>query len=80
MAPGGGEPRPGRPSGSPSLINLGTTLFGCVVLGLAGGYFADRWLGTTPWLILVGLAFGIAAAVINFIRALRALDRAGSEQ
>jgi ATP synthase protein I len=42
---------------------------------MALGYFADRWLGTQPWLLLVGLGFGIAAAAVNFARALRALNR-----
>ena len=45
------------------LVNLGTMLFACVAVGLAAGYFADRWLGTSPWLLLAGLGFGIVAAV-----------------
>ena len=61
--------------GIASFAQLGTVLFGCVVIGLALGYFADRWLGTEPWLLLVGLGFGIAAAAVNFTRALRALNR-----
>ena len=61
--------------GVASVAQLGTVLFGCVVIGLALGYFADRWLGTEPWLLLVGLGFGIAAAAVNFARALRALNR-----
>lgn len=58
-----------------AFANLGTTLFGCVAIGLAGGYFADRWLGTQPWLLLLGLGFGIAAAGMNLYRAIRALNR-----
>ena len=61
--------------GVASFAQLGTVLFGCVVIGMALGYFADRWLGTQPWLLLVGLGFGIAAAAVNFSRALRALNR-----
>lgn len=80
MAPAGGEPLRERPPAAPNLISLGTVLFACVAVGLALGYFADRWLGTAPWLTLVGLGFGIAAAAVNFVRALRALNRAGSEQ
>lgn len=80
MAPvSGNAPRRG-PAGPPNLVSLGTTLFGCVVVGLAIGYFADRWLGTAPWMILAGLGLGIAAAAVNFIRVLRALNRAGSGQ
>jgi ATP synthase protein I len=54
---------------------VGTTFVMCVVVGLAGGYLLDRWLGTEPWLLLVGLAFGIAAGFWNFYRAIRALSR-----
>ena len=79
MAPPGVGPERDRPAAS-SLVNLGTTLFGCVIVGLGLGYAADRWLGTAPWLLLVGLGFGIAAAAVNFVRALRALNRAGSGQ
>jgi ATP synthase protein I len=64
-----------RRAGRSALVNLGTTLFGCVVVGLGGGYLADRWLGSAPWLTLTGLGFGIAAAAVNFYRALRALNR-----
>ena len=61
--------------GIASYAQLGTTLFACVIVGLAGGYFADRWLGTQPWLLLTGLGFGIVAAAWNLYRALVALNR-----
>ena len=50
-------------------------LFACVAVGLGVGYFADRWLGTQPWLLLVGLGFGIAAASVNFYRTIKTLNR-----
>jgi ATP synthase protein I len=80
MAPEGEMTPREQPAESPNLISLGTMLFGCVAVGLAIGYFADRWLGTAPWLILTGLGFGIAAAAVNFARVLRALNRAGNGQ
>jgi len=43
-------------------------LVGGAVTGVLGGYFLDRWLGTTPWL-LVGLATaGISVGFYAFIR------------
>jgi ATP synthase protein I len=72
MAPA--EERPPR-SQTAQLVNLGTLLFACVAVGLAVGYFADRLLGTGPWLALVGLGFGIAAAAVNFYRTIKALNR-----
>jgi len=72
MAPG--SDRPPRGQGA-QLINLGTMLFACVAVGLAVGYFADRWLGTQPWLLLIGLGFGIVAAGVNFYRTIKTLNR-----
>jgi ATP synthase protein I len=46
-----------------------------VVLGLGGGVFLDRWLGTSPWLLFVGLALGFAAGVSNLVRATNAVSR-----
>ena len=71
MAPA--EERPPR-SQTAQLVNLGTLLFACVAVGLAVGYFADWLLGTRPWLTLVGLGFGIAAAAVNFYRTLKTLN------
>jgi ATP synthase protein I len=67
------EERPSR-SQTAQLVSLGTTLFACVAVGLALGYFADRWLGTSPWLLLIGLGFGIAAAGVNFYRTIKSLN------
>ncbi|HSE05009.1 MAG TPA: AtpZ/AtpI family protein [Methylomirabilota bacterium] len=71
MAPA--EKGPSR-SQTAQLVNLGTLLFACVAIGLAAGYFADRFIGTSPWLLLVGLALGIAAAGVNFYRTIKTLN------
>lgn len=70
MAPGG-DRSSWRGVGSYAFV--GTTFVACIVVGLAGGYWADRWLGTEPWLLLVGLGIGIAAGFINLIRAIKHL-------
>ena len=53
-------------------------VFACVAVGLGMGYFADRLLGTQPWLLLTGLGFGITAAGVNFYRTIKALN--GTDQ
>ena len=53
---------------------VGIALVMCTVIGLAGGYYLDRWLGTSPWLTLIGLVVGIAAGFVNLIRS---VNRAG---
>jgi ATP synthase protein I len=76
MAPA--EDRPSR-SQTAQLVNLGTLLFACVAVGLAAGYFADSWLGTKPWLLLIGLGLGIAAAGVNFYRTIKTLNQQDPE-
>ena len=66
MAPPG-EPNAWKALGE--LSTIGMTLVIATVIGLAGGYYLDRWLGTSPWLTLIGLLFGIAAG-IGFLTAL----------
>jgi ATP synthase protein I len=45
------------------------SLFAAVVSGLILGWLLDRWLGTRPWLLVVGLILGSAAGFYQFIRA-----------
>jgi ATP synthase protein I len=37
-------------------------------IGLAVGYQLDKWLKTSPWLMILFLLFGIAAGFINLFR------------
>ena len=57
------------------LSTIGLTLVLATVIGLAGGYYADRWLGTSPWLTMIGLGFGIAAGFVSLFRTVRKSNR-----
>ena len=57
------------------LASIGMTLVLSTVIGLAGGYYGDRWLGTSPWLMLTGLLLGIAAGFVNLFRSVKAAER-----
>jgi ATP synthase protein I len=49
-------------------VNAVWKLVGGAVFGVLAGYFLDRWLRTTPW-ILVGLStLGIGVGFYAFIR------------
>ena len=47
---------------------LGLEMALSVVIGLAVGYYRDRWLGTSPWLTIVWLGIGFAAGVRSLYR------------
>ena len=49
-------------------LGLGTQLAASVLLGVAAGYFADRRLGTEPWLLLLGSTLGVAAAMMQLFK------------
>jgi ATP synthase protein I len=61
------------------LSGVGLTLVISTVLGLWGGYVLDRWLGSSPWLTLVGLLLGIASGFVNLFRAVGLFDRQGGQ-
>ena len=44
------------------------TLFASVAGFCGFGWALDRWLGTSPWLLVVGLVLGAAAGFYQFIR------------
>jgi len=48
---------------------LGLELAISVVLGLAIGYYLDKWLGTGPWMTVVWIGIGFAAGVRSLYRA-----------
>jgi len=67
------EPSPWKALGEVSTI--GIALVVATVIGLAAGYYGDRWLGTSPWLTLLGLVFGIAAGFVSLFRSVKAAER-----
>ena len=58
-----------------SLAHVGLTLVIATAGATIGGYFIDRWLGTTPWFTLIGLVVGIAAGFRELIRTLKQAER-----
>ena len=57
------------------LSSMGIAMVLATVIGLAAGYGLDRWLGTNPWLTLIGLGFGIVAGFVTFFRSVKAVER-----
>ena len=62
-----------RPSADPSAIargfRLSSELVAGVLVGAAIGWALDRWLGSSPWGMIVFLLLGFVAGVLNVMRA-----------
>lgn len=59
---------------SASDLSLGISMIVAVLLGFGVGYLLYKWLGYY-WLIWVGLGYGVAAAILNVVKAYRRLYR-----
>ena len=46
----------------------GIALFATVVSFCALGWFLDKWFGTQPWLLIIGIVLGSAAGLFEFVR------------
>lgn len=62
------------------LSTVGIALVAATLIGLAMGYYLDKWLGTGPWLTLIFLVMGIVSGFRNvYILTERELKRQQGE-
>ena len=59
---------------------LGLEVALSIVVGLFGGQWLDGRFGTSPWLTLVGSAFGLAAAVRAIARQMRIMKKEAAKE
>jgi ATP synthase protein I len=67
------EKSPGASASDPSAMargfRLSTELVAGVLVGAALGWLLDKWLGISPWGLIVFLLLGFVAGVLNVMRA-----------
>ena len=68
-AEGAGRDRATTASGYARGFRLSSELVAGVLVGAGLGWLIDRWLGTSPWGLIVLLLLGFAAGVLNVMRA-----------
>ena len=64
-----GPPPESVSSGMARGFRLSTELVAGVLVGALIGWGLDRWLGISPWGLIVFLLLGFAAGVLNVVRA-----------
>ena len=66
-----GDKKPGDKNGFLQafafLSHFGITIIVCIGIALFAGYQLDRWLGTSPWMLLLFVVLGIMAAFKSII-------------
>jgi ATP synthase protein I len=60
-------------------FRIAVDLLAGVLVGVGMGLALDRWLGTSPWLLIVFLTLGFAGGMSNMLRSVRANDRARAQ-
>ena len=55
-------------------LGLGIEIMLSMVVFVFLGYFADGWLGTSPWLLIVGAFLGLVATGVTLWRAVQDID------
>lgn len=56
-------------------LRMGVELVAAVLVGAGMGWLLDRWLGTSPWLLILFFLFGVAAGFRNVQRASMEMSR-----
>lgn len=57
------------------IAGAGMEFFGTVLVCILGGYFLDRWLKTSPVLVLIGVGLGFAIGLFQLIRLSKEMER-----
>lgn len=62
--------RDARGGGLALAFRIGVELVSALIVGVGIGILLDRWLGTTPWMLLLFFLLGSAAGILNVSRAM----------
>jgi ATP synthase protein I len=58
---------------------LGFEFAGAVLAGIFAGRYADSYLGTSPWLMVLGAVVGMAGAIYRLIVVLQQISDRGRD-
>lgn len=69
--------KPGDKAGYGQALKLSSEFIAGVIVGGGLGWMIDRWLGTSPWGLIVFLLLGFGAGVLNVMRSAGLVAEAG---
>ncbi len=58
--------------------SVGTQLVVSIFIGFGGGYWLDKWLGSQPFFMLIGVVMGVAAGFLNIYRTVTRGNKGGN--
>lgn len=61
-------------------LKIGSEFVAAILVGAAIGWVLDRWLGTTPFGLIVFLILGFAAGVLNVMRTTGRISQPGAKK
>lgn len=79
-ARGSGKERKGGGGSASRLMGLGFQFLLAILLGLYGGQWLDRRLGSAPWFLIIGVFLGAGASFYAMYRAMVAEGRRLDEE
>jgi ATP synthase protein I len=56
-----------------ALSSVGLSFVIAIVLGAGGGLLIDRWIGAGHWGFFIGFFLGLAAGIVNVVRASKSI-------
>ncbi len=62
------------------ILDASWQMAGAAALGSLGGWWLDKKLGTSPWLLVSGAMLGIGAGLYAFLKAALAASKPGRPQ
>ncbi|MEM6335208.1 MAG: AtpZ/AtpI family protein [Bacteroidota bacterium] len=61
-------------------LTLGWQLAGGLIVWCVIGFFLDRWLGTSPWLLIAGAGLGLVAFFAQVVRFVKEANEASESR
>jgi ATP synthase protein I len=61
-------------------VSVSANLAAPILGGILLGYWLDQWLGTKPWLILLGTFLGTAGAFLALYRVVNQINQEKDEE